>query len=102
MRLPRYSLAGLMVAVLVAAVGLAALRFATPMWASSVHTVFLGLLLAALLGACLATGRARAGWLGFAVFGWGYLLFGFTSWFSAGTAPPPLVTASLLGTLHER
>ena len=73
MRTVRFSIARLMGAVLVAAVGLAALRNASPIWAGAMVLstyVVLGL---AILCAVLRGRAERAWWLGFCVFGWGYL-----------------------------
>ncbi len=69
----RISIRTLMAFVLVSAVGLAALRNATELWAQvMLMTSFLAVGVA-VLGASLMRGRERAWWLGFAVFGGGYL-----------------------------
>jgi hypothetical protein len=73
MRRIRFTIGGLLAAVLFAAVSIAALRESTDLWDSGVFTAVLFLLLAALLLAVHRTGRQRAFWLGFALFGWAYL-----------------------------
>ncbi len=69
----RVSVGGLLVTIMFAAVGLAALRASTELWASLVNASALALLGFAILGAILRRGTSRAFWLGFAVFGCGYL-----------------------------
>ena len=79
MRKPRFSIAGLMTIVLVAAVGLAALRSPSPAWAGTLFMVTCGVFGLAIVGAIYRVGVARAWWLGFCVFGLGYLaVVGFT------------------------
>ena len=69
----RISIRTLMAFVLVSAVGLAALRNASDPWAEMMLLVALVAAGVAVLGAALMRGRERAWWLGFAVFGGGYL-----------------------------
>ena len=79
MRKPRFSIAGLMSIVVVAAVGLAALRSPSLAWASTLFMVTCGVFGLAIVGAIYRVGVARAWWLGFCVFGLGYLaVVGFT------------------------
>ena len=73
MRHFRFSIAGLMGAVLVAAVGLAALLSASPIWAGTMLLLTYVVLGLAILCAVLRGHARRAWWLGFCVFGWGYL-----------------------------
>jgi hypothetical protein len=63
-----------MVFVFVAGVGLAALRNASDLWAGMMLLVALASVGVAVLGAVLMDDRERAWWLGFAVFGGGYLV----------------------------
>jgi hypothetical protein len=70
---PRLSIAGLLTVVLVSAVSLAALSSATDLWVSIVTTAAFGVLGYALIGAAVRRGRWRAFWIGFAIFGFGYL-----------------------------
>jgi hypothetical protein len=71
----RISIAGVLGVVAVFAVGLAALVQATDVWSGVVFTLTIGLLMASVLAVCLRGWRSGA-WLGFTVFGWGYLLVG--------------------------
>jgi hypothetical protein len=70
----RISIRSLMAFVLVAAVGLAALRNASELWAGIMLLFALAAVGVAILGTALSRGRERAGWLGFVVFGGGYLV----------------------------
>ena len=80
----RFSLAGVLGFVAVFAIGLAALVNATTVWAGVAFTLTIGTLLASVL-AVILRGWRRGGWLGFALFGWGYFLLGNLS--SLGLAP---------------
>jgi hypothetical protein len=73
MRSIRFSIAWLMIVVLILALGLAALRNPTELWSGSLALVTKALLCLAVVGAVCRTGRERAWWLGVAVFGWAYL-----------------------------
>jgi hypothetical protein len=73
MRNLRYNIASILGAVLFFAVGFAALREADDLWDSGLFSLTLGLLLAAVLLAVHRTEARRAFWIGFALFGWGYL-----------------------------
>jgi hypothetical protein len=74
MRTIRFPIAGLMLAVLVVAVALAALRNASETWAGVMFLITCGVLSLAIVGVVCRDGPQRAWWLGFALFGWGYLL----------------------------
>ena len=73
MRHLRFTIAGLTGAVLMAAVGLSALRNASATWAGVMFLVTYGVLGLAIVGAVCRGFPERAWWLGFFVFGWGYL-----------------------------
>ena len=73
MRAVRFSIAGLMGVVLVAAIGLAALRSQSQIWAGVLLLSTLAAFCVALVGAFCRRGAARGGWIGFAVFGWSYM-----------------------------
>ncbi len=73
MRDRRYNIAGMLGAISFVAVGFAALREATDQWDSGLFSLTLGLLLNAVLLAVHRTEARRAFWIGFALFGWGYL-----------------------------
>ena len=74
MRAVRFPIARLMWAVLVVALALAALRDEGMMF-----LVTGALLLLAIAGAVCRAGASRAWWLGFALFGWGYIALEFCS-----------------------
>ncbi len=76
----RFSLRTLMAFILVAAVGLAALRTANDLWAGRMLLAALAAVGVSILGAALMRGRERAWWLGFAVFGGGYLAVSVGPW----------------------
>ena len=73
MRIVRFSIAGLMGAVVVAAVCLAALRNASQAWSGAIFLLTRGVLGLAIINAIYRRGADRAWWLGFCLFGWGYL-----------------------------
>jgi hypothetical protein len=94
MRRLRFSIAGLMGIVLVAAIGLAALRSPSAIWAGAIFSLTCAVLGLAIVGAIYCKGAARAWWLGFCVFGWGYLaMVGFSR---AGPPFAQLPTTQLL------
>jgi hypothetical protein len=75
----RFSIAGLMGVILVAAIGLAALHNPTELWAGVIFLLTCGVLALAIVGvACRGQGE-RAWWLGLALFGWGYFTLAFSS-----------------------
>lgn len=65
----RFSLARMLGAVVLIALGLAALVNAAAWWVSVAFSVVLTVLLIAVAGALCRTGTRRAFWSGFAVFG---------------------------------
>lgn len=94
----RFSLniAGMMALIFGIAIGFAALRGGTVLWASVTFSLAVTLLTAAILGACVARGPSRLGWIGFALFGWVYLgaAFGpFPNGNGASIPPLPLTAA---------
>jgi hypothetical protein len=70
----RFSIASLLVAVLTFGLAFAALREPTDAWDSAMLGLSLLLLLGATIFAVHRTGNRRAYWLGFALFGWTYLV----------------------------
>ena len=66
----KYSLLTLLAVTAVIAIALVALRTGDWFWSRFLFTLTLGIHLAAVLGVFLSTGRPRAFWIGFAVFGW--------------------------------
>ena len=94
---PRLSILGLMAVVLFVAVGFAALRSTSALWASAVFTLTVALLSASILGAVARRGDARLPWHGFAVFGWAYLLTTFWLWPEPnGVTAPPYLSKHLI------
>ncbi len=69
----RFSIASLLIVVLFAAIGFAALRESSDFWDSSVFTLTLAALLISILLAVHRTEAKRAFWIGCALFGWIYL-----------------------------
>src|SRR4051812_41066634 len=100
MRMPRTSIAGLMGAVLVASLGLTALRSGSAIWAGMTFLVTCGVLALAVVGAVCRVGPARAWWLGFALFGGGYLALVF--WSGGGATWWNLPTSNVLGLVSPR
>ena len=95
----RVSIAGLMGVVLVVALGLMAMRSGSYTWASAVLLLTCGLLSLGIVGmACGGTGE-RAWWVGFCVFGWGYLattLWPHSPYFGGEGSPPLVLLQSLM------
>jgi hypothetical protein len=92
----RYSLGALLVAVLVVAVGCAALVNPTPLWSQIVFTSTLVLILGAVVAAAAAWPRPFA--TGFAIFGGAYLLLACGTW--ATLVRPHLLTETALAKLE--
>ncbi len=97
----RFSVRNLMLLIVGAAAGLAALRDASEIWAGIMLTLVLLILGTAIFGAIYSCGRRRAGWLGFAVFGWGYFMLAFGPGFSSELGNRLPSTRLLFG-LHPR
>jgi hypothetical protein len=93
----RVSLAVLMLLVGFAAVAFAALRHPTETWAGVLLLAMLGMLAVAVLGVISREGSRRAWWLGFVLFGSGYLALAFAPW-----TRPRLPTTALLVRLQAR
>ena len=74
MKPPRFTIGNLLVLVLVLAVGFAAWKRATPALEGAVFGSVLIVLLTSILLAVHRRGSNRAAWLGFALFGWSYLV----------------------------
>src|SRR5262245_50496853 len=87
----RVSILGVMVVVLLAAVGLAALRRSSPVLASTLFALVILILLSGLIAALVS---CKAFWVGFAVFGWGWLVLSFGPW--AKTEVPIPITDLIL------
>jgi hypothetical protein len=97
----RFSMARLMGVVVAAAVGLAALVKPSPTWAGAIFLVTSGVLGLAIVGALYRRGAPQAWWVGFCVFGWGYLLLVASS--GGGIFHfPSLPTSQLLTVLRQK
>ncbi len=96
----RFSIAGLMGIVVMAAIGLAALRNASETWAGAMLLLTCGVLALAVVGVVCCGGSERAWWLGFALFGWGYLAL--SCWLWAEDRSPRLPTLVLLDALSTK
>ena len=70
----RFTIAGLLGVVAFAAVGFAALRSGSDLWASTIFTLTAATLATAVLLSIHRQGRARAFWIGVALFGWLHLV----------------------------
>jgi hypothetical protein len=92
----RISVRSLMAVVLISAIGLAALRNASSLWAGIILLLDMVALGGAVLGAAIMRGREQAWWLGFAVFGAGYLIAASSS---LGTELP---TTQMLCYVHSQ
>lgn len=80
MRRPQVSIAGLVLTILVVALGLAAVRSGSPAWSGATVSIMLFALICSLLGVGLARGRRRVYWIGFASLGWSALLLLIIPW----------------------
>ena len=94
MKRPAFTIASLMVAVLLVAVGCMALRGPTPVMASAVFSLTVAILAAAVLLACVRGGRSRAGWVGLA-----YLHLGLVG---GDPGYPAFITTAGYGWLADR
>jgi hypothetical protein len=74
MRRIRFTIASLLVVVLFVAIGFTALRESSDLWDSGLFSVTLGVLLISILLAIHRAESRRTFWIGFALFGWGYLV----------------------------
>jgi uncharacterized membrane protein YeaQ/YmgE (transglycosylase-associated protein family) len=93
----RLSIRALMAVIVVSAIGLAAIRNASDLWAGLLLMIVLGFVGAAILGAIFSRGARRAWWTGFALFSGGYLVLALVPWLSA-----QLGTTQLLNYVHAR
>jgi hypothetical protein len=93
----RFSIAWLMTVVLVAAVGLGALRNGSEAWAGLVLMLNCGALMLALVGAVCRGPGERAWWLGFALFGGGYLALVQSQSYSRSAVLPTITAVEFVG-----
>src|SRR5262249_18272737 len=72
----RFSISSVIGAVGIAALWCAALRDATGIWSIVALVLAIAVLCFAAVGSILSRGNMRLFWIGFAVFGWGFLFAG--------------------------
>ncbi len=77
MRQIRFTIGRMMAIVPVLAIGFAALKNANATWAGTMFLLTCGILALAVVGAVCRREAERAWWLGFALFGWGYMALAF-------------------------
>lgn len=97
----RYSIRTLMASIVLVAVGLAALKNASEVWAGMLLLLALAAIGVAALGTIIMRGRERCWWAGFALFGGAYLALAVAPWLGDAFRPR-LGTTHLLGYLHAR
>jgi hypothetical protein len=100
MQRPRVSVFGLMALVLFLSIGIGALRLASAAWAGAMTLATPCALVWAILGVAYRRQGKRAFWLGFALFGWGYMILASGSWWRPTDDQPKLVTTMLLDRLY--
>ena len=100
MNRPHYTIAQLMVFVLLVGVSFAALRNANAVWASATFTIAIITISVALVAAFARRGKARMAWAGYAATGWACLVIWLATSSTAGslTSPPRLLLS--WGLLH--
>ncbi|MHB1557833.1 MAG: hypothetical protein ACYC61_10155 [Isosphaeraceae bacterium] len=96
----RFSIARLMGVVILAAMGVAALRQSSEAWAGSMLLITLGAIAIALTGAFTREPAERAGWLGFALFGGGYLALAYATSTPNSTLPTLSLAQAIEGSWH--
>jgi len=92
----RFNVSAILAAILFVAIGCVSLREADEFWDGGLLCVTLGLLLGAVLLAAHRTQARRAFWIGFALFGWGYLGFSLVP-----AIESRLITTKALAYLHR-
>ena len=97
MKLPRISIAGLLLVVALLAVILYCLLYATHQLASAALSITLAALTIGPLGIIYRKGESRAFWIGLTLCGWSYLLLSSAPWFK-----PRLITTKVLEWAYPR
>lgn len=92
----RISVLGTMTIVAFVAISLVTLRSTLEIWASLLFTLEIVLLCFAIPSLLYRRGPSRAFWVGFAAFGWTYVVFCFGPVLGTSMKPPPLLTTKLL------
>ena len=102
MRHFRSTVGGLMGLVVFLALGLAAVKYPTPLRASLLLNATLGILIVALIGAVCAKGRNRVSCAGFAIAGWAYLCLIAGPGFEAIIAEPHAIASVVDWIYHDQ
>jgi hypothetical protein len=76
----RFSIRMLMAVVVISAVGLAAIRNCSEVWAGAMLSITFFTLICSLLGIAFGRKMRRVYWSGFATLGWGYLFLLYVPW----------------------
>jgi len=97
----RFSIRSLMAFIVVAAIGLAALRNANDLWAGTLLLLALAAIGIAMMGAVILRGKERHWWAGFAFFAGCYLVLAFGPWLSSWYRSR-IGTTHLLDRLRDR
>ncbi len=97
----RTSITSLLILTAMLAVGLAALRVSSRLWANSLFSVALLCLVGSVAGLIYKKGRTRAGFVGFSFFGWTYFLIAFGPTPFSGWKEM-LVTTPILAILEDK
>ena len=103
--MPRFSIRHLLIATAVIAVGCFALLNASPIVAAAMTGAVALLLVATVVLSIYRTGDKRAFWIGFAIFGWSYLLLCYGPIFTETNSPfgwTRLITGRLATALYNR
>ena len=97
---PRISIAGMMILLVALALALSSMRFPSEGAAGAVLLVTQAVLAVAILAVVYRTQERRAFWLGFALFGWGYMALTWESWWGYGAGRPEMLTSMTLDQLE--
>ncbi len=98
----RFSIAWLMGVILVAGIGFAALRNPSEDWAGAMLLVTVGAVMIVAAGALCRGREERAGWLGFALFGGGYLVLAHGMAYSGKPLPTITLVQTIIGNLGAK
>ena len=103
--MPRFSIGHLLAATALVALGRLALLKSSALLAAALMGAVVLVLIAAVVLAIYRTAETRAFWIGFAVFGWGYLLLCYGPLFTANGSPfesTRSATGQLAALLYDR